>query len=177
MPRLFLAVPIAEKTKAKIGRKVDELKSNLADWNVRWVAPENLHITLVFFDWVKEEQIEILKTEIASAVSELPDFKITTGRISVEGRTILLEIENGREELHRISEELIRKLTIKGPLEEERGFHSHLTLGRIKKRGRKNLPKITQTSRWRTDQIILYESRLSPKGPTYVPQLIFPLKG
>lgn len=168
MPRLFLAVPVPGKTKAALGKNLENLKTTLADWKVNWVAPENLHITLVFFGWVKEKQIKILKTEITRAVSDFSSFKVTTGKLSVEGRPIWLKIEKGREELHRLAEKLEENLTIKGS-EEYRPFHPHLTIGRVKKKGKSKLPKDIPTFRWKTDRLILYESKLKRTGPTYSP--------
>src|SRR3990172_7454680 len=175
MPRLFLAMPLPGQVKKQLTVKIGKIKKSLSDWTVNWVAPENLHITLVFFGWVKEEQVKIIKTDIAEAVSGLPAFKIITGKLSVEGRPIWLEIEDGRGKLHKISEALVRKLTIRGSLEEERGFHPHLTLGRMKKRGETKLPSVSETFSWKVSRLVLYESKLSPKGPTYIPRSSFSL--
>lgn len=167
MKRLFLAVPIPEKLKSALGKELENLKITLPDWNVNWVTPKNLHTTLIFFGWIEENQIEPLKTELGRAVSSFPSFEITTGKIAPERWTIWLEIEKGREELHQLSEKLERHLTAKGLLKEERGFHPHLTLGRVKKRGKTKLPMSSTEFSWKADHLVLYESRFVRRRRIY----------
>lgn len=176
MQRVFLAVPIPEKTKLAVGREIERLKKSLFDWNISWLAPENLHITLVFFGWVQEEKIEILKTEIAAAGSGFAPFEIATGKLSLKGQPLWLEIGQGRKEIQRIVEKLAKELTIKGSPEEERSFHSHLTLGRVKKCGKSRLPAVSASFSWKTDRLILYESKFIRKQRVYQELFPFPLK-
>uniref|UniRef100_A0A831Z2N4 RNA 2',3'-cyclic phosphodiesterase n=1 Tax=candidate division WWE3 bacterium TaxID=2053526 RepID=A0A831Z2N4_UNCKA len=175
MRRLFLAVPLPRQIKKRLALEVEELRKLLPDWTIKWVDPENLHITLVFFGWVKEEQIETLQAEIRTAVPESLPFDIATGKLSRKGRPLWLEIESGRNELQALAETLSKKLTLKGSLKEEREFHPHLTLGRIKKRGRKNLPKTDQSFGWRADRLVLYESKFVRKQRIYEEVFSFPL--
>src|SRR3989304_9130995 len=123
MQRLFLSIPLSNQVKNQIAPEIERFKKSISDWEITWVAPENLHLTRVFFGWVKKEQIESLITEIGRAVSDFPSFKITTGKVSAKRWPIWLEIEQGREELNRLAEELVHQLTIKGSLEEGRGFY------------------------------------------------------
>jgi 2'-5' RNA ligase len=175
MKRLFLAVPIPKKLKSALEKELEKLKMGLSDWDVRWVAPENLHITLVFFGWVKENQIETLKTEVGRAVSGFPSFEITTGKISAERWPIWLEIEGGRKELQEISEALTKNLTTKGSLEEIRDFHPHLTLGRFQNKGKSKLPKVGEIFSWKANRIILYESAYKRRVRIYTEIASFPL--
>ncbi|OGC66974.1 2'-5' RNA ligase [candidate division WWE3 bacterium RIFCSPLOWO2_02_FULL_53_10] len=167
MPRLFLAVPLPNQIKTRLASKIGGLQKSLSNWNINWVAPENLHITLVFFGWVKAEQVEDLKAEVSAAVSGFSPFEVTAGKLSLKGRPLWLEIGPGRDELQMIAENLSKKLTLKGSLEEERGFHPHLTLGRVKKRGRTKLPAVPETFSWKANRIVLYESRFVHKQRIY----------
>ena len=158
MKRIFLAVPATQKIIRKLAKEIEKIKESIPDWEVNWVRNENLHITLVFFGWVKENQIETLKTEVGHAVSGFPSFEITTGKLSAERWPIWLEIEDGRKELQEISEALTKNLTTKGSLEEIRNFHPHLTLGRVKKRGKSKLPEVGVDFSWKANRIVLYGS-------------------
>ncbi len=177
MPRLFLAVPVPGPVKHRINPEIRKLRKSLPDWEIQWVPPENLHITLVFFGGIKAEEIEKLKAEVATAVSGFPPLEIATGKLSLKGRPLWLEIGQGNCELQSLAETLSDKLTLKGSLGEKRGFHAHLTLGRVRKRGRTKLPPFPETFSWKTNRLVLYESRLSPQGPTYTPRSSFPLRG
>ncbi|MDP1710663.1 MAG: RNA 2',3'-cyclic phosphodiesterase [candidate division WWE3 bacterium] len=168
MPRLFLAVPVPREIQEKLRKEIEDLKKTLKDWKVNWVTPENLHLTLVFFGWVKDEEIENLKNEVSAAVFDFAPFEVATGTLTYAGRSLWLEIKKGREELHRLAEKLEENLTIKGS-EEYRPFYPHLTIGRVKKKGKSKLPKDIPTFRWKADRLVLYESKLKRTGPTYHP--------
>jgi 2'-5' RNA ligase len=175
MPRLFLAIPLPAEIKNILAQEVGQLKNLLSDWGVKWVTPENLHITLIFFGGVKEEQVYDLKDEIAGTVRDFSSFEISTGGLTVEGRPIWLEIDRGQKELTRLFRKLAKVLTIKGSAEESRPFHPHLTLGRVKKRGKIPLPRVKRVFSWRAERLELFESQLRRTGPTYTPLAGFEL--
>ncbi|KRT67675.1 MAG: 2'-5' RNA ligase, 2'-5' RNA ligase [candidate division WWE3 bacterium CSP1-7] len=177
MKRIFLAVPVTQKIIRELAKEIERLKKSLPDWEIKWVTPENLHITLVFFGWVKEDQIKNLKTEIEALVPKSTPFQITTGKLFLKVRPLWLEIEQGREELNRLAEEIGHQLTIKGSLKEERGFYPHLTLGRVKKRGKIKLPLVHEEFSWKANRLVLYESRFVRKQRVYEELFPFPLKG
>jgi 2'-5' RNA ligase len=90
-----------------------------------------------------------------------------------------LGIRAGLEGLRRVHEILARELDLRsdhpGPL------MPHLTLARLKDRVPR--AKVAQIARIpasagpsRIDRVTLYESRLSPAGPTYVPLVAAPLR-
>lgn len=175
MPRLFLAVPLPAEIKNALAQEVEQIKKRLSDWKINWVAPENLHITLIFFGEVKEEQGHVLKDEITKTVRDSSSFEVSTGGLTAEGRPIWLEIKNGQKELADLFQKLAAGLNIKGSAEEARPFHPHLTLGRIKKRGKIPLPQPKQTFSWRAERLELFESQLRPTGPTYTSRAGFKL--
>jgi 2'-5' RNA ligase len=81
-----------------------------------------------------------------------------------------LGIAKGLDELRRLHEQLEERLGARpGPREP---FHPHLTLARLRERvARPDEAKLPMTKASagpsRIDRVTLYESRLSPKGPTY----------
>jgi len=174
--RIFLAIPVPPAVKKRLGPSVSDLKNKLSDWRINWVAPKNLHITLVFFGWVKAEQVKTIRAESSAAISGSLPFEVATGELSLEGRPLWLEIEQGQDEIKSLAENLSNKLTQKGSLEEERGFHSHLTLGRVKKKGKSKLPKAKAKFSWKVNRLVLYESRFVRKQRIYEEVFSFPLK-
>ena len=58
MPRLFLGIPIPEPHCQQISRFVNEIPHQAG---IRWVKPENYHVTLAFFGEVPAEMIHNLK--------------------------------------------------------------------------------------------------------------------
>lgn len=166
MVRVFLAVPLPKKVKENVSTKVNEIKNSLNDWEVNWVSPTNLHVTLIFFGWIEENQLETLRKEVASAVKDFPSFEISTGELNTRNRPIWFEIEEGKSKLSKLQERIAKQLTIKGP-EGSRSFHPHLTIGRVKKRGKSAPKETSEPFSWNVNQLILYESKLRKTGSVY----------
>jgi 2'-5' RNA ligase len=90
-------------------------------------------------------------------------------------------VQTGTEELRKVERTVRERLAAIGIVPEERGFSPHLTLARVRDavglRARAWLSSLESApvGTTRVDAITLYESRLSPKGPTYVPLQRSPL--
>ena len=86
-------------------------------------------------------------------------------------------VAHGRDELKAIERIVSSRLLALGIAEEDRPYSPHLTLARVRDaaglRTIRLLDGLTDRSvgTTRIDAITLFQSRLSPKGPTYVPLL------
>jgi 2'-5' RNA ligase len=86
-------------------------------------------------------------------------------------------IEQGREGLIAVEREVSSRLTTFAIPPEGRPYSPHLTLARVREaaglRSASLLEGLEDRSlgTTRIDTITLFQSRLSPKGPTYVPLL------
>jgi 2'-5' RNA ligase len=96
---------------------------------------------------------------------------------------IWLGITAGEESLVRIHREIESRLGPLGFEAENRPYRAHLTVGRVKGplpgRPRDVLAEMAlrPVGRCRVGHVTLFESRLSPKGPTYTPLVTTPLAG
>lgn len=54
--RMFIAIELPEGTLELLAKIQNELKASGAD--VKWVEPQNIHLTLKFLGEVKEEKME-----------------------------------------------------------------------------------------------------------------------
>jgi RNA 2',3'-cyclic 3'-phosphodiesterase len=175
--RLFIAVDIDEATRGQVGRIAADLRAALEKQaKASWVQPDRMHLTLLFFgsaDAVLEERI---RSALAQPVGESP-FNLTfrgLGFFPERGspRVLWLGIRDGLAELRRIQK--ILEHASAAPPEREGPFTPHLTLARFRDRvPRAKIAEIAdiQASAGpsRIDRVTLYESRLSPAGPTYLP--------
>ncbi|MBR9882543.1 MAG: RNA 2',3'-cyclic phosphodiesterase [Oceanospirillales bacterium] len=57
--RLFIAIDLSEAIQTLVARRLPELR------DIRWVAPERLHLTLAFIGELKEEQMQPLDTALS----------------------------------------------------------------------------------------------------------------
>lgn len=178
MVRVFLAAPIPSKTKELLGKQIGKIREKLPDWEVNWEVPKNLHITLIFFGWITKKQIIQTQREIETTIKNFPSFEVAAGNLSFhQNHPIWFEIENGKGELNQIYQLLKKKLSIKGSTTEKRTFHPHLTIGRVKNRGKAHkTPETGKLFSWEVDKLVLYESKLSREGSTYTELALFPLK-
>lgn len=135
--RVFIAINLPEEIKK-------ELSSFQAKWlelPVRWVKPENLHITLAFLGYLSDgELFEVLKLT-KEVASRNQSFSINLKKIiygppkKMPPRMVWAEGEKS-EELAKLQKDLENSLSassIKGMEESEtRPLISHITLGRIR---------------------------------------------
>lgn len=135
---------------------------------------ENLHLTLKFLGEVREERIRDI-SEILKEISKgFKKFEVTLQGIGAfpnqsSPRVIWTGVEKGRKEMIELQKEIEERLVPLGFKKEERGFHPHLTIARVKGRGDfKELFETDYKSRtFLIDKIILFKSTLTPKGPIY----------
>lgn len=173
MIRLFLAVPVPPKIRKGLAKEIEWLKSTLSDWEIKWVTEENLHLTLIFLGWVPEKEVKTTTKQVEKTIQGFPSFQIVTREITSEKRYLWLEIAKGQKELGKLWELLGQNLSVKSSYLEKRPFLPHLTVGRVKKKGKKKFP-LTKTLTFPAKQVILYESKLRKTGPIYRELVSFP---
>ncbi len=179
--RAFIAVELAPNVREALAKIQAALKKAGAD--VKWVRPENIHITLKFLGYITPEQLKAITEIFPEIYKGIAPFDVALSVLSAfpsanRPRVIWVGLEDKKDQLKIMAERTEREMEKIGFPKEERGFTSHITLGRT--RSSKNLPKlaqalqatvlaapISQTIR----KIILFKSILSPSGPTYEPLL------
>ena len=175
--RLFIAVDIDERTREQVGEIAAGLRAALEPHaKASWVRPDRMHLTLHFLGAVEDAVEERVRDMLAAPLREAP-FDVTFDRVGFfpergSPRVLWLGIRDGLEPLRRIEQLLAGHLA----LHRDHGgpFTPHLTLARFRDRvargkiaGIARIPVAAGPSR--IDRVTLYESRLSPAGPTYVP--------
>lgn len=175
--RSFIAIELTKEFKDKLSKIQDELRKSNAD--VKWVEPENIHLTLRFLGNVEEKKLEDIKRILERVSEKHPRFSMElsgTGcfpKMSLP-RVIWIGIEKGKEELSKIFLELEDELENIGFKREKRGFSAHITIGRVRTplnrirlveeiKKTSSLPKLNSP----VNKITLFKSTLTPKGPIY----------
>ncbi len=185
--RLFVAVDVDVGTR----ETVDELARTLRQdpriqsaGRATWVNKDRMHLTLHFNADADAAAERRLLDALADPIPQ-PPFNLhfaSLGFFPERGspRVLWLGIGQGLDRLQNIHREIIRRL---GRAETSREpFHPHLTLARFRDRvSRGRLAEITAFQAVAgpapIDRVTLYESRLSPKGPTYTALAEALLKG
>lgn len=170
--RVFAGLPLPSEISGIIA---EWMKGWKAGSTVKRVERENLHITLLFFGERSEEQVREL--EAALEPIEYPAIEATLGQVArfpPDGspRVFFIDLDRGREEAQGLHRLLLRSL---GPLTETGGgrrYTPHITVGRTRRDRIAAAAPPFDEYRGRPlllDRMILFESRLSPKGPVYRP--------
>lgn len=178
--RSFIAIKLPLETKNYLSQLQAQLKAAQAD--VKWVEPENIHLTLKFLGEIDDGQL----SGIIEILNALPlKYKGYQAVISCLGcfpklnfpRVIWVGLKEGGVETEGIVQDLEEKITKIGIPKEERKFSSHITIGRVrtpknKDKLVKELNKFTERLEgngleFEVNKITLLKSTLGPKGPVY----------
>ncbi len=182
--RTFIAIELSPQIKDFLAQLQGRLKTSGSD--VKWVGPQNIHLTLKFLGETDEaglEKITALLEEIAQNTKPFPIRLASAGAFPKLKfpRVIWAGIDKGDSEVKKIAqglEEKIAKAKIGIP-NESKPFSSHITLGRVRsglnrERLVENLETlISQPGEYFSGQeftvtkITLFKSTLTPKGPIY----------
>jgi 2'-5' RNA ligase len=181
--RLFLAVELDEAVRHEAGRIVDVLRKRAQVLAPRarltWVDPGRMHLTVRFIGAADDATLSalrrILEPELDTARFALA---VTgTGTFPPKGppRVVWAGLHDGCDRLVALEHEITARLSTIGIPPEDRPYSPHLTLARVREPDglrAATLLEGLQTHQFgesTIDAITLFESRLSPKGPTYQP--------
>lgn len=158
--------------------------------NVKWVEPENLHLTINFLGEVDDRDLHSICRAITAVAKGEPSFRLSVqgvGAFPTTRRPKILwaAVNDGAESLQRIHTVSEPKLLELGVYRrEERGYTPHLTLGRVKDEadGQLIAAELPRHSDWRggdvfVEEVLLFNSDLRREGPVYSVIARMPLGG
>jgi 2'-5' RNA ligase len=175
--RAFIAIDLNEEIKKRICAFIRELDTG--EKGIRWVKTRGMHLTLKFLGEVPEEKIERIKPLLENIAGNYPSFRLKlkgTGAFPPGAkfpRVMWIGIEMN-ETLENMQTRVENELQNLGISRENRKFHPHLTLARIK--GRPDIEKVLESlaSHAETDfggmivnRLTLFKSTLKPTGAEY----------
>ena len=179
--RLFVAIDLDEAARAAIADEQRRLKAAIGETrsSIRWVRPDHMHLTLVFLGEVAEAHAPPIVDAINEPVTQA-SFDLGFGGIGVfppRGAPSVLWVGavTGARESIELQRELADRARRLGVALESRPFHPHLTLARWKtSRGADRARALAAggdrvVAAIHVDRVTLYQSRLSPAGPSYTP--------
>ena len=174
--RAFIAVDIGDGIRGKLDELQRKLKMSHA--NIRWVKPQNIHLTLAFLGDIPIQKLPPLKTALDENIHGLGPFELEAEGTGYFGRPNRLRvIWAGIVDCPPLME-LYRK-TI-GALQatqigfDDKPFSPHLTLGRVKASNHTDslLAKLEKyknepLGQNRINAVQLIQSQLKPRGAEY----------
>ena len=166
--RAFISLPVAPDVIKRIIRWQDQLAREAGE-AVRWTPEEQIHLTLQFLGNISLAELEQIQGRMAGVMKPL--------RLSAHGlggfpslrnpRVIWVGLGGDIDELKQVQAAVENATGRKG----ERAFHPHLTIGRVREGHRPKLNldrwKDEQFGDWQVRELLLMQSKLSPKGATH----------
>ncbi|MFM7293177.1 MAG: RNA 2',3'-cyclic phosphodiesterase, partial [Planctomycetia bacterium] len=182
--RLFLAVDPPAETVAQARRIIARLTR--AGIDATWVDPGSLHLTLHFLgNDVAPSQVPAIASAVDHVCEQTMSFDVVFGGLGTfpdtrNPRIIWLGVLQGAESLARLQASLCAAIGPLGFPAEARGFHPHLTLGRLRPTGRRRdrpagqgiaaeAARLSDEAKGTLPvrEVVLYASRLEPAGPCH----------
>jgi len=185
--RAFLAAEIDEEMIHSLAMVQADLISHGA--SVRWVKPENIHLTLHFFGNIREEEVEDICREMCRVSSAIKPMTVQIEGLGAfpslnNPKVIWAGITDAEGRLVDMQGAVARELARMGYKVETRPFHPHLTLGRLRSAAGKSglrealkQGKIKNFGDWNVKGITLFRSDLKPSGAQYTRLRVIPLHG
>ena len=183
--RLFVAAEIGERLAGRAADLIRELETRAADAAPRarltWLVADRLHITIKFIGDVDNVRAAAIVAALQSPLDVEPFYLTLAGMGAFPNsgppRVLWIGIEPGRDGLIAAEREIGSRLTTLAIPLERRPYSPHLTLARVRDAAGLRSANLLEgfedrsLGTTRIDAITLFQSRLSPKGPTYVPLL------
>ncbi|MDR4503434.1 MAG: RNA 2',3'-cyclic phosphodiesterase [Candidatus Scalindua sp.] len=175
--RLFVAIEIEKRIKERILELLENLKRTGAD--IRWVASENLHVTVKFIGDSDPVILPSLAKSLENVASGFNPFRIEIENFAVfptakKPRIVFVGLRDKENNLTKIFEAVETETEKFGIKRESRKYFGHITVGRTKTE--KNIHKLIEILRTDSNHffgqenvrhISLIQSELTPKGPIY----------
>jgi len=187
MQRLFLAVPLPDEVREAIRGFQERLVHKVR--NVKWVNPNSMHITLKFLGDTPEHLIPNIKDAVRLAAAVVAPVELEVAGLGAfpspaTPRVLWVGLVGDTIGIAGLSARLNEELQTLGFEPEKRPFSAHVTLGRGRTGTR--VQSITglvqdfgnaQLATFVAGSLSLYQSELTPRGPTYTEQERFNFGG
>ncbi|MEW6717716.1 MAG: RNA 2',3'-cyclic phosphodiesterase [Chloroflexota bacterium] len=179
--RAFIAVELSPILQDKLRHLSGELRQKLSDVPIRWIAVENIHLTLKFLGDVSVSNLDLLYKILQVEAAERSSFEISVGGMgafpnSHRPRVVWVGVE-APAELNILHHNIEKETARLGYTSEKHRFSPHLTLGRVARNATPAhiaaLREVLQKSKvgflgvTSVDAVHLFKSDLRPGGAVY----------
>ena len=178
--RVFIAIDIDEITKQDLADLQAELqgKVDIKRGDVKWVKPDNIHLTLKFLGEAKDAQVVDICNIAKEVASRHEKFDIDFEKVGHFGgksaRVLWIGAGENCEKLLKLQQDLEEMLAEVGWAKENRKYSGHLTLCRVRNsRASVKLAGLTEEYKdfklgtLAAEAVTVYQSELTSSGPNY----------
>ncbi len=177
--RAFIAIELP----ADIKMGLEELETSLkaGRYRAKWVAPENIHLTLKFLGGISIDSINNVTQAMERAVTGITPFRLAVNGLGVFPNTQRVQIvwagvTGNLEKLLQLQKHIDAELKNLGFVPESRPFTAHLTIARLRNEassserqliGQKVIETSFEGGEFKVESVNLMKSQLTREGPIY----------
>lgn len=179
--RSFVAIELDDRVRHALGEAREATVRRAPEWaDEKWVAAENLHITLAFLGDLDASKLSEVSQRLSAALPSLPPFSLGLGGVAAippKGRHTMLwaTFTDSGARCEELASTVAAAASQCGITLADRPFAPHVTLVRSRRPRRMSPEVIAVISAGIADERIsmsvasatLYASTLTPRGPVY----------
>lgn len=187
--RAFIAIDLPQPIQEAIEKQTSRLRQAAGDGLVRWIPPQNIHLTLKFLGNIAASHMDFLKQLLHQSADSHQPFDVQIGGIGSFPNSKLPRVlwagVHAPADLASLQKNIEAGAARLGYEKEARPFSPHLTLGRVRQGiDSRDLQKISAALNGiqignigsaRVDAVHLYKSELRPEGSLYTKLFSAPL--
>lgn len=179
--RIFISINFQPRELAFLNALIGTIQTDTSG-SLRWVAPENLHLTLKFIGNVNAKQVRAIGDSLQTIAQVQSPFNLKFGKLGTFPKTrtqniLFIDISGELQALHGLQGMIEKEMIRLGLPPESNPFLPHVTLARIKRP--LNLNELKQIFRtldpetvdckldFGVSEISLMQSILKTSGPIY----------
>lgn len=136
--RVFCAIEFPPAVSLPATEHIKTLRRQFPDNSASWNRDGRFHLTLKFIGQIPQTRVERFSLAAESATANLSSFNLTVagaGAFPKKGppKVLWLGIDDRRGQLATLQAQLEEECALEGFTKEERAFHPHLTIARLRK--------------------------------------------
>jgi len=188
--RTFVATHVPAGIQTQLAEVMAGFRQRLPSQSVRWVRPENIHLTLRFIGNLLPSELDALNEAVRDAAGDVEPFALQLAQPGCfpaerSPRVLWVGLSGDLEPLDRLQARVL-EATVRWGRIDEKAFHPHLTLGRVTTKRRSELQQIGDAVRrmtvpacppWRVSSLHVMQSRLAAGGSVYSTLASAPVTG
>jgi len=187
--RLFVGVTAPEEWRSALTKWRRKIQPRFSDSFGRWTSEPNLHLTLCFFGAMEEADVVTLAGKLQTVARRSTRFSVAPADLGcfpnpTRPRILWLGLSGATEALVELESRIRAASATFSKPPDNRPFHPHLTLARLKNPTRHDRDAIAEFIRrgapidvpaWPVNSFELIRSEPKPEGSLYTPIATFPL--
>ena len=136
--RTFIAIEIPSNIRTRITEHIDRLRREFPEVRASWSREENLHLTVKFLGDIPVARVAALSNAAQRAARTVDGFELIIGGCGTfplhgQPRVLWIGIEDPSVKLAQLQQALEDQCAVEGFAREQRAFHPHLTIARLRK--------------------------------------------